>query len=65
MENTDLFEHPDLLPPDVQQLIEHWEEKCINGISYEQCAEMQRQFNTMGYTFDYYLDAQPHSLRKL
>jgi len=33
--------------------------------TYEQCQEMQELFEANGYTFDYYLDAEPYELRPL
>jgi hypothetical protein len=62
MENTkDLFEQFSKLPKEVQDVInEHSTEQ-----SYPNCKIMLQKLRPLGYTFEYYLDAIPHSLRKI
>lgn len=63
---TDLFLTPELIPADVQAVIARYEE-LSNGddLSYTQIADMLKDVQLLGYTFDYYLDAIPFELRKL
>lgn len=57
----DLFSTPELLPVNIQTIIEKYGE-CD---TYEQCAEMQTELEANGYTFDWYLTSEPYNLRKL
>lgn len=59
----DLFEHIETLPKEVQDVIKHYSQ--FNGLDYNQCAEFQFKLNQLGFTFDYYLDAEPYGLRVL
>lgn len=61
IELVDLFEYPERLPLEVQELIESFGE--IE--TYDQCAQLKDALEKVGYTCDYYLDAVPHSLRKI
>jgi len=33
--------------------------------TYENCEQLVKELNSVGYTIDYGLDAEPHDLRKL
>ncbi|MEK6829794.1 MAG: hypothetical protein AABY15_06770 [Nanoarchaeota archaeon] len=59
----DLFEHYDKLPQAVRDIIskygEDWDE------TYENCRNMLLEVEAHGYTFDYYLDAEPYDLRRM
>ena len=57
----DLFETPESLPPQVQAVIEKYGE-CE---TYEDCRKMLKALKPLGYTFDYYVDANPYDLRKI
>lgn len=59
---TDLFETPELLPAQVQAVLEEFSEM---EESYENCGKLQEALEPHGYTFDWYLDAVPQNLRKL
>jgi hypothetical protein len=63
----DLFETPGLLPANVQEIVNRYSEKLINGDGdgYTVCAELVAELETVGYTCDYYLDAEPFNLEKL
>ena len=63
----DLFDTPELLPANVQEIINRYGEKLINGDGdgYEVCAQLVAELETVGYTCDYYLDAQPFGLQKV
>jgi hypothetical protein len=61
----DLFETPEAMPEALQPIIEKWEPKIMDGLSYSEIAEMLTEFENVGYTFDYYLDAEPYGLRPI
>lgn len=56
----DLFETPELLPLEIQNLLE-----LFTVQTYETCAELLIKLIPLGYTFDYGLDAVPYNLRKI
>lgn len=58
----DLFENPELLPIEVQNLINEFEQQPNN---YESCAKLVKDLNKLNYTCDYGLDAVPYHLSKL
>lgn len=63
MENTiDLFEDHENLPIEVQAILNKY---CDGDNTYEKCDELIAELNAVGYTCDYGLDAEPHSLRKI
>jgi hypothetical protein len=57
----DMFQHIQSLPKEVQEVLERYSE-CDE--SYEVCADMLKEMEFLGYTFEYYLDAEPYMLRK-
>ncbi|NBO23468.1 hypothetical protein EBU94_09055 [bacterium] len=57
----DMFQHIQALPKEVQEVLERYSE-CDE--SYEVCADMLKEMESLGYTFEYYLDAEPYMLRK-
>lgn len=64
METTkDLFEHPELLPIEVQNVLNQYTETW--GESYEDCNRLLEALKPHGYTFEYYLDAIPFNLQKI
>jgi hypothetical protein len=66
MEDTiDLFEHYETLPKNVQRTLARWGDKLYNDQTYDNCAKFLKAMEKHGYTFDYYLDAQPYNLRKI
>jgi hypothetical protein len=56
----DLFETPELIPNNVMNILETFEDN-----TYDECDRIQNELEQIGYTFDYYLDAEPFNLRKL
>lgn len=56
----DLFECLEEQPQKVQNLFSDIEE-----LSYIECENLLKETEKLGYTFDYGLDSQPHSLRKI
>ncbi len=57
---ADLFETPDLIPANVLEVLESYEEP-----TYETLAAMLKDCEAIGYTFDYYLDCIPFNLKKI
>jgi hypothetical protein len=57
----DLFETPELIPQDVQAILETFNEDTPN--TYEELNRLTNELEVIGYTFDYYLDADPYGLR--
>ena len=58
----DLFETPELLPKNVQKILEKNENMDLN---YTSCRNLIDQLEAVGYTCDYGLDAIPIYLRQL
>lgn len=55
----DLFNNP---PKETQTVIDKFNE----GLqSYADCVELQNELNSIGYTLDFGLDAEPYNLKKL
>jgi hypothetical protein len=61
----DLFTTPELLPQALQGLFGEFEEQLTNGFTYSELAEMHHRTELLGYTFEYYLDAEPYGLRPM
>lgn len=59
-EEIDLFDTPELIPNEVQEVFEKY--GC--DLSYEDCNNMLKEVEALGYTFEYYLDATPYNLQK-
>lgn len=58
--NDDLFEVYDLLPGPVRKVLESIPE----DPSYTDLEQALEELKPLGYTFEYYLDAQPYNLKK-
>jgi len=61
-ETLDLFEHYELLPQEVQDILSKYDD---HDETYENCENLKKDLETVGYTCDYYLDAVPFDLKKL
>jgi hypothetical protein len=60
---NDLFNNVESLPQEVQDVLEMHEEDW--DYTYENCSNLQNDLEKVGYTIDWYLDAQPYNLRKM
>ena len=58
----DLFETPELIPENVQAVLETFDE---NADSYKELDRILAELEPLGYVFDYYLDAHPYGLRPI
>jgi hypothetical protein len=56
----DLFDHYDTLPPKVKKILDKFGDN-----TYDSCSKLVARLNKVGYTCDYYLDAEPYNLRVL
>ena len=59
---VDLFNTPEILPIEVQIILHKYYEM---DDTYENCGNLVDELEQVGYTCDYYLDAEPFDLRKL
>jgi len=58
----DLFDKPELIPSEVLSIL-HTRNEC--GCQYEELRRLHSLILPLGYTFDWYLDAQPFNLTKI
>lgn len=58
----DLLEHYELLPVEVQDILNRYSEA---DNTYINCAELEHELNNVGYSIDYGLDAIPFDLIKI
>ena len=58
----DLFETPELITNEVQLVLESFNEDID---SYQELDRLLAELEPLGYTFDYYLDAEPYGLRPI
>ena len=59
----DLFETPELIPNEVQAIFDTFDEDSDN--TYFELDRILNEIEPLGYTFDYYLDAEPYGLRPI
>jgi hypothetical protein len=60
----DLFETPELIPSEVQAILESFnEDECTND--YLDLERLTNELEEIGYTLDYGLDAEPYGLRPI
>jgi hypothetical protein len=62
MEDIDLFENYKILPKEVQNILSKYDD---SDQTYINCEKLKNDLEKVGYTCDYYLDAQPFDLKKL
>jgi hypothetical protein len=58
----DLFETPELIPEEVQAVLETFDE---NADDYAELDRILAEIEPLGYTFDYYLNAEAYGLRPI
>ena len=61
----DLFENPDEQPEELKAVLKQFEidNPDANFDTYEICERLLKAVEQIGYTFEYYLDANPYALR--
>lgn len=62
MEAINLFADYELLPEEPRKLLEQFEEATNGEPDYNNLSDWLEKFNSIGYTFDWYLDACPYAL---
>ena len=63
--DNDLFAQYDTLPDDVKAVLDKYSKiEAEEGFDYEILKRFVAELEPLGYTFDYYLDAEPYNLRK-
>ena len=58
----DLFETPELTPNEVQAILDKYSEM---DNTYTNCGDLIDELESVGYTCDYGLDAEPYGLRPI
>ena len=58
----DLFETPELIPAEVQAVLDTADQ---DADPYIELTRVAREIEPLGYTFDFYLDAEPFGLRPI
>lgn len=61
---VDLFDFPELIPENVKAVFAKYQDDILNGLTYSLLGLLLKEVEAEGYTFDYYLDAEPYNLRK-
>ena len=61
-DETTIAEQYDTLPQIVKDVLDKY---ATDENDYESCANLVKELNTIGWTCEYYLDAEPYNLRKL
>jgi hypothetical protein len=63
-EGIDLFEDYENIPPNVQKVLDKYEDAFMDG-SYQGLAKALIELENIGYTFEYYLDGGAYDLRPI
>jgi hypothetical protein len=53
------------MPEDVKEVFKQIEKQSLEGFDYQQLADYLYKFNLIGWTFEYYLDAEPYNFRPM
>ena len=63
---TDLFEHIETLPKEVQNVLDEYNVlECNYGLSYIELNQLEENLKTYGYSFQWGLDCTPYNLQKI
>jgi len=60
----DFLEHYELQSPELIVIWSKWEDQLNDGLDYVECKALLKEVQAVGYTFDYYLQAEPFELVK-
>lgn len=60
MENIDLFDYPELIPAQVQEVLD-----TLSDDTWEECQRVRNDISCYGYTFDFDLGSAIFNLRKI
>lgn len=64
IKKVDLFEYPEMIPNNVQKVLDHYSESFEDG-DYAGLQEAEEELSYIGYTFEYGLDGQAYALRPI
>jgi hypothetical protein len=64
IKKVDLFEYPEMIPNNVQKVLDHYSESFEDG-DYSGLQEAEEELSYIGYTFEYGLDGQAYALRPI
>jgi len=62
LNQMDLFNEMHLVPKEVKAILETHDD---NADQYKELTRLVKAIEPLGYTFDFYLDAEPYNLRKI
>lgn len=65
MAEIDLFENPELIPKNVQSILDRYYEEYGEDMDYSDTERMQKEVESEGYTFEFGLDNIPYNLHKI
>lgn len=57
---TDLFDTPEKIPPEVRACLDSFEDN-----TYDELQRVLDLITPLGYTYEYYLDAEPHNFKPI
>lgn len=60
--HPDLFNDLEKVPQKVQSAINEFDN---DNLTYKECSRILKKVEKLGYTFEYYLDAEPYALRSI
>ncbi len=58
----DLFETPENMPAELRAIFQRYAMQLMNGATYQELEAMLSETLSVGFTFDYYLNAEPYGL---
>lgn len=61
----DLFETPENMPAELRAIFQRYAMQLMNGATYQDLEAMLSETLSVGFTFDYYLNAEPYGLRPI
>jgi hypothetical protein len=66
LEENCLFRSPEEWTAELKEIIEKYDTiECDRGLNYVDLKNMLEETEAVGYTFEYYLDAEPYYMRKI
>ncbi len=64
-EYYDLFEYHEKQPNELKVIVDKYSQKLSDGLTQDELNDFLKEVETIGYTFDYYLDLEPYGLRPI
>lgn len=60
-----LFEDFNSQPLELKEVMDRWQNRLVNGLTYETARTFSKELRSIGYEFDMGLDAEPYGLRPI